>query len=250
MKGQGKDFMDKTKYGILEPSDQVKKLPQPPLEIPPVVGREIHDLPDPRKVKVNKVNLSKAITDRVSVRAYSDEALSLDELSYVLWSTQGVKEVTTRPATLRTVPSAGSRHCFETYVLVNRVEGLNPGLYRFLAIDHKLQEVDMSDDIAERVTQGCFNQRFVKSSAITLILTAVRYRMMWRYTERGYRYMHLDAGHVMQNLYLCAEAINSGVCAIAAFYDDQINETLGLDNVEQFTIYVGTLGKKRHLQSL
>jgi SagB-type dehydrogenase family enzyme len=245
MRGQGKEFMEKTKYRNLEKSDQVMKLPQPPLALPAEEGMPIHDLPDPKGIKINPVDLSEAINNRVSVRAYSEEPLSLDELSYVLWSTQGVKEVTKRPATLRTVPSAGSRHCFETYVLVNRVEGLEPGLYRFIAVDHKLQEIDMSDDIAERVTQGCFGQRFVLSSAITLILTAVRYRMMWRYTERGYRYMHIDAGHVMQNLYLCAEAINSGVCAIAAFYDDQINETLGVDGEEQFTVYVGALGKKR-----
>ena len=237
--------MEKTKYENLEKSDQIKRLPQPPLELPVATDGTIYDLPDPRNVKVNKVDLSDAINNRVSVRAYRDEALTLDELSYVLWSTQGVKEVTSRPATQRTVPSAGARHCFETYVLVNRVDRLKPGLYRFLAIDHKLQEVDMSEDIAEKVTQGCFNQRFVMNSAITLVLTVDRYRMMWRYTERGYRYMHLDAGHVMQNLYLCAAAIDSGVCAIAAFYDDQINETLGLDGVEQFTVYVGTLGKKR-----
>jgi SagB-type dehydrogenase family enzyme len=245
MRGQGKEFMEHTKYENLEPSDQVKKLPQPPLVLDAAEGKPVHDLPDPRGIKVKPVDLSEAINSRVSVRAYSDEPLSLDELSYVLWSTQGVKEVTKRPATLRTVPSAGARHCFEAYVLVNRVEGLKPGLYRFLAVDHKLQEVDMSDDIAERVTAGCFGQRFVLNSAITLILTAVRYRMMWRYTERGYRYMHLDAGHVMQNLYLCSEAIDSGVCAIAAFYDDQINETLGVDGEDQFTVYVGALGKKR-----
>ena len=166
--------MEKTKYRNLEKSDQVMKLLQPPLALPTEEGKPLHDLPDPRGVKVNPVDLSEAINNRVSVRAYNEEPLSLDELSYVLWSTQGVKEVTKRPATLRTVPSAGSRHCFETYVLVNRVDGLKPGLYRFIAIDHKLQEIDMSDDIAERVTQGCFGQRFVLSSAITLILTAVR----------------------------------------------------------------------------
>jgi len=237
--------MENTKYENLEKSDQVNKLPQPPLELEATEGKPVHDLPDPLEVTVNKVDLTETINNRISVRAYSDESLSLEELSYVLWSTQGVKEVTKRPATQRTVPSAGARHCFETYVLVNRVDGLKHGLYRFMAIDHKLQEIDLSDDIAERVTAGCFGQRFVYNSAITLILTAVRYRMMWRYTERGYRYMHLDAGHVMQNLYLCAEAIDSGACAIAAFYDDQINETLGVDGEEQFTVYVGTLGKKR-----
>jgi hypothetical protein len=123
MRGQGKEFMERTKYENLEQSDQVKKLPQPLLVLDAAEGKPIHDLPDPRGIKVKPVDLSEAINSRVSVRAYSDELLSLDELSYVLWSTQGVKEVTKRPATLRTVPSAGARHCFEAYVLVNRVEG-------------------------------------------------------------------------------------------------------------------------------
>jgi len=125
------------------------------------------------------------------------------------------------------------------------VEGISKGLYRFLAVEHSLQEVDLSDDIGERIMKACLDQRFILNAAMALILTAVRYRMMWRYTERGYRYMHLDAGHVIQNLYLCAEAIDSGVCAIAAFNDDVINEALGVDGVEQFTVYLGVLGKKR-----
>ena len=102
----------------------------------------------------------------------------------------------------------------------------------------------MSGDIGERIMKACMDQRFMLNAAIALILTAVRYRMMWRYTERGYRYMHIDAGHVIQNLYLCAEAIDSGVCAIAAFNDDAINDALGVDGVEQFTVYLGVLGKK------
>jgi len=236
--------MVKTKYQNLETSDQNKRLPQPPLVIPPFETGKIIELLEPKEVQVNPVDLSDAINRRVSVRAYSDKPLTLDELSYVLWSVQGVKEVTTRPATLRTVPSAGARHCFEPYMLVNNVEGLPAGLYRYLAVEHKIQEVNLEPDIAEKVTQSCLNQRFILNAAIALIITVDRYRMMWRYTERGYRYMHLDAGHVMQNLYLCAEAIDAGVCAIAAFDDDKLNETLGLDGVEHFAIYVGVLGKK------
>ncbi|MCW4014325.1 MAG: SagB/ThcOx family dehydrogenase [Candidatus Bathyarchaeota archaeon] len=245
MRGQGKEFMEKTKYQYLEESDQNKKLPQPPLVLPPSEKGAIIKLPDPSEVKVNSVDLSEAINKRVSVRAYSEKPLTLDELSYVLWSTQGVKQVTTRPATQRTVPSAGARHCFEPYVLVNNVEGVPRGLYRFLAVEHSLQEVDLSGDIGERIMKACLDQRFILKAAMALILTAVRYRMMWRYTERGYRYMHLDAGHVIQNLYLCAEAIDSGVCAIAAFNDDVINEALGVDGEDQFTVYLGVLGKKR-----
>jgi SagB-type dehydrogenase family enzyme len=244
MKGQGHEFMEKTKYRYLDTTDQVQRLPQPPLALSPFEKGKIIDLPNSKKVKTNPVDITDAINRRVSVRTYSKNPLSLDELSFVLWCTQGVKEVTPRPATQRTVPSAGARHCFEPYVLVNNVEGLPPGLYRYLAIEHKIQAVNLDDDIVQRVAKACLDQRFILNSAITLILTAIRYRMMWRYTDRGYRYMHIDAGHVMQNLYLCAEAINSGVCAIAAFDDDQINETLGIDGVEQFTIYVGVLGKK------
>ncbi len=236
--------MEKTKYKYLETTDQVKKLPQPPLELPPFETGKIMALPDPKSVKTNPVDVREAINNRVSVRAYSEKALSLEELSYILWCTQGVKEVTTRPATQRTVPSAGARHCFEAYVLVNNVEGLTPGLYRYLSIEHKLQEVNLNENIAEMITKTCLDQRFMLKAAIALVLTAVRYRMMWRYTARGYRYMHLDAGHVIQNLYLCAETINSGVCAIAAFDDDKLNEALGVDGIEQFAVYVGVLGKK------
>jgi SagB-type dehydrogenase family enzyme len=245
VKGTGREFMEKTKYKYLDSSDQVKGLPQPPLTLPPAEGKPVHRLPDPEKAPREAVDLWDAINDRVSVRAYGEEPLSLEELSYLLWCTQGVKEETGRPVTLRTVPSAGARHCFETYVLVNRVEGLKRGLYRFLATEHSLQEVDTDPGIAERVTQACFNQRFVMQSAATFIWTAVAYRMMWRYGERGYRYMHLDAGHVCQNLYLAAEAVGCGACAIGAFYDDALNEALRIDGVEQFAVYVGVLGKKR-----
>lgn len=245
MKGQGREFMEKTKYRYLDQSDQNQGLPQPPLELPPAEGMRIIDLPDPKTAEAEPLDIRDAIDRRVSVRAYSGEALSLAELSHLLWCTQGVKQVTPRPSTLRTVPSAGARHCFETYVLVNRVEGLSPGLYRFLAGMHKLQEVDLTGDIAERVTKACLDQRIVLASAATFIWTAVAYRMMWRYGERGFRYMHLDAGHVCQNLYLSAEPIGCGVCAIAAFDDDALNQTLGLDGVEQFAVYVGVVGKKR-----
>jgi SagB-type dehydrogenase family enzyme len=245
VRGTGREFMEKTKYKYLDESDQVKGLPQPPLTLPLVEGKTVHRLPDPGDAPRRAVDLWDAINNRVSVRAYSEEPLSLEELSYTLWCTQGVKEATDRPATLRTVPSAGARHCFETYLLVNRVEGLKRGVYRFLATEHSLQGVDTDQGVAERVTQACFNQRFVMQSAATFIWTAVAYRMMWRYGERGYRYMHLDAGHVCQNLYLAAEAVGCGACAIGAFYDDSLNEALQIDGVEQFAVYVGVLGKKR-----
>ena len=236
--------MERTRYKYLGSSDQQKGLTQPPLEVPKIDNGNTVDLPDPKKFKPNKILIDEAISTRTSVRAYSEQPLSLEELSFLLWCTQGVKSIHSRNATLRTVPSAGARHTFETYILVNRVKGIEPGLYRFLALSHKLQEVDLDENMAEKITDSCLRQRFISSSAVTFIWVAVVYRMMWRYQERGYRYIHLDAGHICQNLYLAAESIGSGVCAIGAFDDDILNTILGIDGIEQFAAYVATCGKK------
>ncbi len=242
-KGTGKEFMEKTKYSHLGESDQRKGLSQPPLELPNDRGGAAIALPEPSTIDVGTYDLREAIEGRRSVRVYSPEALTLDELSWLLWATQGVQ--TLRPgATLRTVPSAGARHAFETYVLVNRVEGLGQGLYRFMASEHKLRIIDLEPGLDDRVTAASLKQAIVKNSAATFIWVAVPYRMNWRYDERGYRYMHLDAGHVCQNLYLASEAVGCGACAIGAYDDDEVNALLGLDGAEQFVIYMATVGKK------
>ena len=145
---------------------------------------------------------------------------------------------------MRTVPSAGARHAFETYLCVNNISGLTPGLYRFLALEHALLEERPGSDFADRLAKACLGQDTVKTCAATFIWTAVVVRMTYRYGERGYRYLYLDAGHVCQNLYLAAEAIGCGTCALAAFSDDDVNRLLGLDGDSRFTIYLGTVGKK------
>jgi SagB-type dehydrogenase family enzyme len=243
-RGIGQRFMLETQPRFLEVSDQNKGLPQPPLQLDYDRTKPLVDLPSPSDIVVNGIDLRRAIEQRRSVRRYSRRPLALAELSFLLWCIQGVKGATDRPATFRTVPSAGARHAFETYLLINNVEGLAPGLFRFLAIEHRLVEIDLSPDLPDRMVEACWRQRFVKTSAATFIWTAVTYRMTWRYGERGYRYLHLDAGHVCQNLYLAAEAVGCGVCAIAAFDDDAVNHMLGLDGEEQFAIYLATVGKK------
>lgn len=239
----GKEFMEKTKYKYLLPADQAKGLPHPPVELAVPATAAIFNLPDPTAYKP-ELSFTQAVVQRESVRKYADKPLALTELSYLLWCTQGVKSIEPHLVTLRTVPSAGARHAFETYLLVNHVDGLEPGLYRFLAVDHQLAKIETTPAISESITDACLRQKFVKTSAVTFIWTAAVYRMTYRYGQRGYRYLHLDAGHACQNLYLAAEAINCGVCAIAAFDDDRLNEVLQLDGQEQFAVYVATVGKK------
>jgi hypothetical protein len=184
----GQEFMEKTRYQYLSVSDQRRGLPQPPLQVPPDHEDTLIDLPAPADVRVAPLDLREAIEQRVSVRRYADRPLVLDELSYLLWCTQGVREVgSDRYYLLRNVPSAGARHAFETYLLVNNVQGLAPGLYRFLSIEHKLVEVDLGAELSARITKACWNQRFVATSAVTFIWAAVAYRMIWRYGQRGYR---------------------------------------------------------------
>lgn len=241
----GRQFMERTRYPYLGMSDQQKGFPQPPLEAEAGEMDTVHDLPAPADIEVDAVDLREAIEARTSVREYARRPLTLAELSYLLWCTQGVKRVEGGYVTLRTVPSAGARHALETYLLVNNVEGLSPGLYRFLAIEHKLVEVNLQADIANEIAEACWGQSFVKTSAVTFIWVAVAYRMTWRYGQRGYRYLHLDAGHVCQNLYLAAQSVGGGVCAVAAFSDEDMNRLLGVDGEEQFVIYIAAVGVKQ-----
>lgn len=243
-KNTGKEFMEKTKHKYAQPSAQEKGLPQPSLELEWDENGVLLDLPPADKIEMKSMDLRKAIETRRSLRKYADTSLTLDELSYLLWCTQGVKKISSRPATLRTVPSAGARHPFETFLLINNVEGIKPGLYRYIALSHKLMEITTELDIAQKVTTACHEQEFIKNSSVTFIWDAVVDRMKWRYGERGYRYIHLDAGHVCQNLYLTAESIDSGVCAIGSFDDDAINKLLGLDGESQFVVYAATVGKR------
>jgi len=244
MSGIGREFIEKTKYQHLGKSDQSKGFPQPPLESEYDKTKPVTDLPPPDEIIVPNMDLREAIERRRSIRNYSREPLTMEELSYLLWCTQGVQEVTTGERTQRTVPSGGGRHVFETYLLINNVSDLRPGLYRFLAVDHKLVEIRVAADTADMITEGCLGQPIVKTCAATFIWAAVPYRVTWRYGERGYRYMLLDAGHICQNLYLAAESIGGGVCAVGAFSDDDINRLLNLDGEEQFVIYGATVGKK------
>lgn len=240
----GFEFIEKTKYHHLDPTAESQGGTQPPLELPYPPDAPLIKLPEAASLQMPAMDLRTAIEQRTSLRRYTHQPLSLAELAYLLWETQGVKKVTQRPVTLRMVPSAGARHAFETYLLVNRVEGLTPGLYRYVALQHALIDLGFPADINEQVTQACLDQNQVRTSAVTFIWVAVTERMTFRYTQRGYRYLHLDAGHVCQNLYLLAEQTGCGVCAIAAFDDDLLNAALKLDGVELFAIYLGSLGKR------
>jgi len=240
----GKEFMEMTKYKNLGVYPQKQGVPMPPIELPVDSSQELIDLPSGKDLQIENFDFVNLVEKRKSLRKYADEPITLEELAYLLWGTQGVKTVTDRPVSFRTVPSAGSRHPFETYLLVNQVSGIEPGLYRYLALSHQLARMNGFDGIREDLTSACLKQKHVYNSAMTFTWVAIPERTTWRYGSRGFRYIHLDAGHVCQNLYLLAESIDCGVCAIAAFDDDMANNALHLDGENQFVIYLASLGKR------
>jgi SagB-type dehydrogenase family enzyme len=239
----GRDFMRKTQFKLLDPTDQSLNQPGPPSFYPPHPALPLIDLPDPQTVALKELSLKQAINDRKSEREFLvDQSISLSDLSYLLWATQGVKEADEMDA-FKTVPSAGARHPLETFILVQRVEGLDPGLYRYVGPSHQIQNLQAPDTMAASIAATSLQPELIQTSAVTFLWTAVAYRMTWRYGDRGYRYIHLEAGHVGQNLYLASQLIGCGICTTAAFNDDDLNRTLGIDGNDHFAVYLGVVGK-------
>lgn len=241
----GNDFVQLTRYIYAGKSDQECGLTRP--DAIKARSGEMFPLPAVGKLDFHKMSLQEAIEKRRSLRKYSDTPLSQDELSFLLWSASWSRDFRSNErmeVTFRNVPSAGSRHPLETFVDLRRVSGFKPGLYYYHPIKHCLVLVNDDPATQEAILEGCFRQEMIQSSAVNFIFTAVPYRTGWRYGQRGYRYLYLDAGHVGQNLHLAAEAIGSGACMIGAYMDEAMNEVLNIDGIEEFVIYIAAVGKK------
>lgn len=223
-------------------SDQEKKLPQPPLEKGYSENEKLIDLVSPDNFTSGNTSLIEILNNRKSRRAFSKEPLTLEEFSFLVWSSQGVKRAT-KNATFRTAPSAGARHPFETYLAVFNIEGLESGLYRYLALEHKLAKLHAPSNLKEDLLEACYGQKFAIESAVTFIWTVVPYRTEWRYNVASARVILMDVGHVCENLYLASESINAGTCAIGAYKQDKIDELIRVDGNDEFAIYLAPIGK-------
>lgn len=232
-----------SQFDVMDKPGHERGVPAPALEWPVDAAQSLIALPDPH-VPLAPVDIHALIAQRRTQRAYAPEPLALADLSFLLWSSQGVQKHTPGERTLRTVPSAGARHAFETLLLVNNVDGLAPALYRYVATQHALTVFSSNESTLDDVRDGFRNMNLVTLSAVVFIWVCVLERMTWRFGERGWRYVMLDAGHVCENLYLAGEACGCGTCAIGAFNDADVNEALGLDGTGQFVIYAASVGRK------
>lgn len=239
----GAQFMEQSRVADIIGTEREQGAPLPPPQIPAEADARLIELPEPDLLADQNVNFLELVEVRTTARRYSAEPMTLKELSYLLWCTQGVKMVSPHGVTMRNVPSAGGRHAFETYLFMQNVEGLSAGLYRFLALEHALLPVDLTPEIAPVIKEAFYGCPMIEKCAALFIWTAVLQRMTYAYGQRAYRYLHLDAGHVCQNLYLAAHTVRCGVCAIGHYDDEKTNAALGLDGAEQFAIYAATTGK-------
>ena len=226
-------------------TDQNRGIAPPPIEKPcPPEAKRI-DLPQYDQLKnIGKIDLKKAIKNRESRRSYSHQPLSIEELSLLLWATQGIRQKLDSGHALRTVPSAGCRHAFETYLCILNVQDLDQGIYRYLPLEHQLLFEFAEENLNKRISHAALGQSYPGVAAVTFIWTSIPYRMEWRYDIAAHKVIAIDAGHVCQNLYLACEAIGAGTCAIAAYDQEAMDKLLRIDGQDEFTIYLASVGKK------
>lgn len=203
--------------------------------------------PDTPKYKLDAVQkkggmpLWEAINRRRSLRNFKDSPMTKDVLSQLLWATQGI----THEAVgfeFRAAPSAGALYPVETYLVNHNIEEIEPGIYHYGVQNHVLQQLKKGD-FRESVARAALDQDMAFSANVVFIWTAVFQRSKWKYDQRAYRYVYLDAGHIAQNLALAAVSLNLGTCQIGALYDEEVNTLLGIDGEEESVLYMTVVGQ-------
>jgi len=198
-----------------------------------VISGEVIVLPEPRLD--SDVSVEEAIARRRSIRSYRDEPVTLSQLSQLLWAAQGITAQRTK---FRASPSAGATYPFEVYVVAGNVEGLAPGIYKYDPFKHALVMVK-EGDYRGALQSAALNQEWVGKAPVDIVLVAFYERTTTVYGERGVRYVHMEAGHIGQNIYLQATALNLGTVAVGAFYDDQVAEILDTEGSPLYIFPVG-----------
>lgn len=244
MKGYPMAFGEDPRNPELQ-SDQRKGVAAPSLEKPyDRPSSRIVALPAATREAITQSDLFTVIGQRQSRRSYTAAALSQGELSFLLWATQGVHVANTeKNYSRRTVPSAGSRHPYETYVHIARVDGIEPGLYRYLPLTHELLLLDQRPSLREELYVLTDREDWAADAPVFFLWSCVPYRGEWRYTTMSHKSMLLDAGHIGQNLYLAAEAMGCGACTLGGYWQEGADRFCGVDGEDEYVVYLAAVGR-------
>jgi SagB-type dehydrogenase family enzyme len=191
-------------------------------------------LPEP--AHDSETSVEEALLNRRSVRSFSGKTMTLAQLGQLLWAGQGI----TDPNGKRTAPSAGALYPLEIYAVVGNVEGITPGVYRYVPKTHELAKV-LNGDLRKNLAQAALNQPSVSQGALNIVITAVYERVTGKYGERGTRYVHIEAGHAAENICLQAVALKLGTVTIGAFEDDKVTKALNLPD-DEAPLYILPVG--------
>jgi SagB-type dehydrogenase family enzyme len=225
-------------------TDQSRGVPPPAIEKPFPSDSKRIDLVKQKDLKsILNIDIVSAIQRRRSHRHFLPGPLTIEELSFLLWATQGIQKKMDPATAYRTVPSAGCRHALETYLCVLNVEGLEEGIYRYLPLEHQMLLEFTEKNLSHKIVEAALGQPFFGKAPVTFIWTAIPYRMEWRYDIAAHKVIAIDAGHVCQNLYLAVSAIGAGTCAVAAYHQELMDHLLRIDGKDEFTIYLAPVGK-------
>lgn len=202
--------------------------------------------PDAPKIPLDQIkdfegiSLWEAIRQRQSIRNFSNQPLSKTDLSRLMWAAQGITRISSG-FEFRTAPSAGALYPVETYVVIHSVESIPSGVYHYSVRNHELDLIKKGD-FRKETAHAALDQDMAYTANAVFVWTAIFERSKWKYKQRAYRYVYLDAGHIAQNLALAAAAMNMGACQIAALYDEEANKLLGVDGISESTIYMSVVG--------
>lgn len=235
--GIGDRFQEETKYLRGKLSGSLDWSNKPSL-YKDYLGSETVELSLPELTA--KLSFDEAAKRRRSIRNYSGKPVGIDQLSYLLWMSTGVQRKV-RNHEFRTVPSAGALYPIETYIITNNTENLEKGTYHYSIRSHCLERLRLGD-FSRKVAVAALAQRMCSEAAVVFIWTAIFARSKWKYNQRAFRYIYLDAGHIAQNLALAATSIGLGSCQIGAFFDDEVNQIIGVDGVQESAIYLSSVG--------
>jgi SagB-type dehydrogenase family enzyme len=197
----------------------------------------------PLKTKIETLDLDEVLRKRKSIRHYADEPLGIDHFSFLLWAASGIQRVEGSFA-FRTAPSAGALYPVETYMVAGRIEGLVAGIYHYSVKQHCLETL-REGDFRNEIAMAALGQKLCIEAAAVIVWTAIFQRSKWKYDQRAYRYVYLDAGHMAENLALAATGIGLGSCQIGALFDDEVNNIIDIDGIEESVIYMSVIGKPR-----
>ncbi len=198
-------------------------------------------LPKPLHEKYNNyLNITEIFKQRRSIRVFQEKSIELEQISFILWASTGIQRNEGNFA-FRTAPSAGALYPIETYILINNCQELNQGIYHYNIQDHVLEQIK-EGDYSVSFAKAALDQKMISLAPISFIWTAIFQRSKWKYQQRTYRYVYLDAGHIAAHLSLAAIELGLGTCQIAAFYDNEINELLNIDGKEESVLYLSAVG--------